>query len=58
MGNNPDYAGEGIAVWINKAKDGTVYATVQLFGSKGIRVNCFPYQPKDKFVREYVARTS
>lgn len=49
MGKLPDYAGEGVAVWINKTKDGQVYATVQLFGPKGVRVNCFP-PTRDSFV--------
>jgi hypothetical protein len=56
MGNKPDYEGDGISVWINKAKDGTIYATVQLFGPKGVRVNCFP--PTDKFVTEHRPRAS
>jgi hypothetical protein len=54
MGNKPDYEGDGISVWINKSKEGKVYCTVQLFGPKGVRVNCFP--PDAGFVTEYDAK--
>lgn len=45
-GKPPKYAGEGIAIWVNKDKNNKTYLTVQLFGRHGIRVNCFKVEEK------------
>jgi len=42
----PAYRGEGVAVWINKDKNGKDYLTIQLLGKNGIRVNCFEVEAK------------
>lgn len=54
MGNKPDFEGPGVSVWLNKTKEGKLYATVQLFGKEGVRVACFPRE--EPFVKEYDAR--
>lgn len=46
MGKNPNWVGDGVAVWLNTDKNGDQYATVQLFGKNGLRVNCF--KPRER----------
>jgi len=45
-GSPPDYKGDGLAIWKNLKKDGEMYLSVQLFGSRGIKVNCFKNEPR------------
>ena len=40
----PDYKGDGVAVWINKDKNGKQYLGIKLLNS--ISVNAFKYEPK------------
>lgn len=47
-GTPPTFKGDGVAVWVNKTKDGKQYLSIQLFGSKGIKINAFKYEPKEK----------
>ena len=50
-GSPPDFKGEGCAIWKNTTKDGKIYLSVQLFGQKGIKVNCFQYEPKQTKIK-------
>lgn len=47
-GSPPDFVGPGVAIWMNKSKEGKPYATVQLHGKQGTKVACFPYQPPQR----------
>ena len=47
-GNPPDFSGDGLAIWVNKDKNGENYLTIQLFGKNGVRVNCFKVKPKSE----------
>lgn len=49
----PDFSGNGIAIWINKTdRDGKKleqpYASIQLFGKKGITVYAWPPREEKK----------
>jgi len=43
-GREPDYKGDGVAVWINQDKNGNNYLSVKILNS--IRVNAFRNEPK------------
>lgn len=47
-GTPPDFVGAGVAIWMNRSKEGKPYATVQLHGKAGTKIPCFPYQPREK----------
>lgn len=47
-GTAPDFKGDGLAIWKNQKKDGELYLSVQLFGSRGIKVNCFKNEPRQQ----------
>lgn len=40
----PAYKGDGVAVWLNKDKNGQTYLSIKLLGS--ISVNAFKNEPK------------
>ena len=46
-GTPPEFKGEGVAVWVNKDKNGKKYLSIQLLGRNGMKVNAFKYEPKD-----------
>ena len=48
-GREPDYKGDGVAVWINKDKNGKNYFAIVLLNS--IRVNAFKNEPKEPKLR-------
>jgi len=46
-GSPPDYKSQdGVAVWVNKDKNGQQYLSIQILGKNGIKVNAFKYEPK------------
>ena len=45
-GKQPDYKGDGVAVWINKDKNGKTYLSIKLLGS--IIVAAFKNEPKEQ----------
>lgn len=45
-GKQPNYRGDGVAVWINKDKNGKDYLSIKLLGS--IIVKAFKNDPKPK----------
>jgi len=51
MGNEPNFRGDGLTVWVNTIRDGEhkgqQYLSIQLFGRNGIKVNCFKNIKKD-----------
>ena len=48
IGSPPDFVNDGIAIWVNKKKDGEDYLSIQILGKNGIKVNCFKYNPQQK----------
>lgn len=46
-GTPPDFKGDGVAVWINKDKNGNQYLAISLLGKTGFKVNAFKYEAKD-----------
>lgn len=44
MARQPDFKGEGIAIWINLDKNGQKYLTAEILGN--IRLNAFRNIPK------------
>ena len=46
----PDYRGDGCAVWVNVDKNSQKYLTIKLLGS--ININCFKNEPKPKLKEE------
>tara|TARA_R100001594_G_scaffold147038_1_gene199431 strand:+ start:1567 stop:1722 length:156 start_codon:yes stop_codon:yes gene_type:complete len=44
-GREPDYKGDGVAIWINQDKNGKNYLSVKILNS--IRVNAFKNEPKE-----------
>lgn len=42
----PDYKGDGVAIWKNKDKNGNMYLSVKILGGKS--VPCFKNEPKVK----------
>jgi len=45
-GTPPQYKGDGVAVWVNKDKNGKTYLSIQLLGKNGIKVHAFKNEPK------------
>jgi hypothetical protein len=46
-GTAPDFASnEGVAIWINKDRNGEEYLSVQILGKNGLKINCFKVKPK------------
>ena len=43
-GDKPAYKGDGVAVWLEKDKNGKTFLSISLLGS--IHVNAFKYEPK------------
>ena len=46
-GRQPDYKGDGVAVWINETKKGEKYLSINLLNSS-IKTAAFKYVPKEK----------
>ena len=48
-GSPPDFKNNecGVAVWVNVAKNGDKYLSIQLMGKNGIKVNAFKYKGKE-----------
>jgi hypothetical protein len=46
VGKQPDYKGDGVAVWINEDKNGKKYLGIKVLGS--ISVNAFKNEPQEK----------
>lgn len=42
----PDFKGDGIAVWVNLDKNGQKYLSVKVLGS--LKINAFKNEPKPK----------
>jgi hypothetical protein len=45
-GDKPMYKGDGVAVWMNKTKEGKDYLSIQLLGKNGFKVNAFLNEDK------------
>lgn len=45
-GKQPDYKGDGVAVWLNKDKNGKTYLTVKILNT--LLVNAWKNEPKVK----------
>ena len=45
-GKQPEFKGEGVAVWVNKDKNGKQYLSIKLLGS--LIVKAFKNEPKPK----------
>lgn len=41
----PDYVGDGVAVWLNEDKNKKIYLSISLFGGQ-IKLNAFRNEPK------------
>lgn len=52
QGKQPDYKGEGVAVWINTDKNGKKYLSIKVLGV--IKVNAFKNEPKPLIKEETV----
>lgn len=46
IGRKPDFKGEGIAVWLNRDKNGRPFLSVVVLGN--IRLNAFRNEPKQQ----------
>lgn len=45
-GDKPAFKGNGVAVWINKTKEGEDYLSINMLDGS-IRVNAFRYEPRE-----------
>jgi len=45
-GKQPDYRGDGVAVWINQDKNGKDYLSIRVLGS--IDVKAFKNEPREE----------
>jgi uncharacterized protein (DUF736 family) len=50
-GKAPDYKGEGVAVWVNKDKNGKDYLSISILNNQ-IRLAAFKQETKDEILTE------
>jgi hypothetical protein len=46
VGEPPEFKGDGVAVWINKDKNGNQYLSIQICGKNGMKLNAWKYEHK------------
>jgi len=50
-GRKPNFTGNGVAVWVNKTKDGQQYLSISLFGGE-VKLAAFKYKPLESKPKE------
>jgi len=45
-GNQPQFKGDGVAVWVNETREKEKYLSIQLLGKGGIKLNAFLNKPR------------